>query len=483
MRISRIHISNFRAIKNETFDFNDLNVIIGNNGTAKTTILEAINMCLSTSFTAAKVKYSDFHNGENCKIQIVVFFDNIFTVKLIDGYNGYDVACQGIYLSIKKRDNLKGITKAFTDGFVIKHFLIPNSERSNPNKLEWKIKRANGKDFLFTDRHLSEAFKDIPIRCFYFDKNRDRQLQRGYNSSITSVFNDFNWRFVKNQMNNESNDFIQQKNSLETLIKLGIEEKAIEKTFVVLNEKLSDLIGNNVNLSFIDAFEPFNNAVITNTVGNINLETSKLGSGIDMIISLMFLETLASLSSEQIILMVDEPELHLHPSLQHKLIEYFKTISSEHQILLSTHSPIFFKGLTRDSNTSLITRGGETISNLFPWSPSWGEINYFTYGLPTIDFHNELYGYLQSKAIDEDPGNHREINFEKWLVSHGCVQDKQWIRIKNGQTQPAQPTTLQTYVRNTIHHPENTLNLKYSAEEFKMSIDKMIEVMNTINPQ
>ena len=176
MKISKVYISNFRAIEDETFDFKDLNVIIGNNGTSKTTILEAIDLCLSTNLSTTKIKYSDFHCGSINPIKIIVFFDEPFIVTIIDGYTGYPIECKGVYLEIKKRDSLRGIKKAFTDGFVIKHFLIPNCERSNPNKLEWKIKRASGKDFLFTDRHLSEAFKDIPIRCFYFDKNREKEV-------------------------------------------------------------------------------------------------------------------------------------------------------------------------------------------------------------------------------------------------------------------------------------------------------------------
>lgn len=35
-----------------------------------------------------------------------------------------------------------------------------------------------------------------------------------------------------------------------------------------------------------------------------------------MIVALVFLETLASLSKENIVILIDEPELHLHPILQ-----------------------------------------------------------------------------------------------------------------------------------------------------------------------
>lgn len=28
-------------------------------------------------------------------------------------------------------------------------------------------------------------------------------------------------------------------------------------------------------------------------------------------------------------------------------------------------------------------------------SPSWGEINYFAFDIPSIEFHNELYGFCK----------------------------------------------------------------------------------------
>lgn len=43
MYLSNIHIENFKGIKNADFDFsNSVNIIIGNNGTGKTSVLEAV---------------------------------------------------------------------------------------------------------------------------------------------------------------------------------------------------------------------------------------------------------------------------------------------------------------------------------------------------------------------------------------------------------------------------------------------------------
>ncbi|MCX7929083.1 MAG: AAA family ATPase [Patescibacteria group bacterium] len=51
--IQSIEIANFPRIKNCKIDFQNLNVFIGDNGTNKTSILEAINYAFSPSFLSS----------------------------------------------------------------------------------------------------------------------------------------------------------------------------------------------------------------------------------------------------------------------------------------------------------------------------------------------------------------------------------------------------------------------------------------------
>ena len=200
-----------------------------------------------------------------------------------------------------------------------------------------------------------------------------------------------------------------------------------------------------------------------------------------MIVSLLFLETLASLSGDRIIVLVDEPELHLHPSLQEKFTEYLKKLSEDKQVFVSTHSPYFFKPCLNEEQIKLMVtkrRGAlvviedEESLNLFPWSPSWGEINYSAYDLPTVEFHNELYGYLQERE------NKYFVNeIESYFSQNGDIPRKEWIR-KRGNKQPlVESVTLMTFVRNSIHHPENNLNDSHTPEELRSSIEEMIKLI------
>ena len=216
----------------------------------------------------------------------------------------------------------------------------------------------------------------------------------------------------------------------------------------------------------------------------MDIGVENLGSGIEMIISLLLLETLAALSKDDIIIIIDEPELHLHPSLQEKFIQYLRKISPEKQIIVSTHSPYFFKNCCSDKNIKmLVTKLSNGITQIedaeyqlstFPWSPSWGEINYFAYNLATIEFHNELYGYLQSLCKI-----YTIKDFDSHLVTLGVDNNKKWAYERSGKTSVFD-LTLMTYIRNFIHHPENQHNSQYTSSELKSSILKMLNLIKKI---
>ena len=56
-------------------------------------------------------------------------------------------------------------------------------------------------------------------------------------------------------------------------------------------------------------------------------------------------------------------------------------------------------------------------------SPTWGEINYYAFGILSVEFHNELYGFIQAKAILEDEKNYYEDESEKYLISKKKKED------------------------------------------------------------
>ncbi|MBR9916757.1 ATP-binding protein [bacterium] len=490
--IKKISIENFRGIKSlHDLQVSKCNIFIGDNGTSKTSILEAINHTFSPSFLAGRIKHTDFINGSDDPFSVFIEFDDSINAELPDGYNTQTITCDKIYLKVKKRDRKKP-GRVLSDSFTVEHILGPDFPRDE-KKEGWTTKRKNGNDFSFTARSLALSViqtNELP-RAFYYGKERDRQLLKGFNTSFSSVIEDLNWRYnrsIRKQSDEGGHELIIKIEELTSQIHL---ESDLEKTDImkVLKGKLKNFDLDDINLSIIDAFQPYEASFFSTNKESLPLPVKNLGSGYEMIISLLFLETLASFSKERLLILIDEPELHLHPKLQVKLAEYLWELSVKdngHQIFITTHSPIFYKNTLdkrgvktfitgRDDQNEFTIEQLNMNSGLFPWSPSWGEINYFAYRYATVEFHNELYGFIQEKF---NLSNEKEV--DNFLERNGINKNKQWTREKNGKQQNTYSCTLPVFIRNKIHHPENTTmqSVNHTLEELETSINSMIKILN-----
>lgn len=484
MKIKNVSIKNFRGIKefDAPVEFGALNFFIGDNGTGKTTLLEAVNFCLSSGYVASRLDVNDFRDGGSEPIEIIVEFDEKFEVKIPDGYGSQKVDCNKIRLAAKKRDKAAA-GKAFSDLVTTTHHFVPLEPEGEHG---WSITRGTGSKFKFDKRQLllSNTESSIP-RAFYFSKTRIRQLSKGFSSSFSSIIDDLNWRFDKGQRQKAEEDhFKHERKALHDKVIGGTEGDTLKKTVDEANKILSELDVSQIEISLFKTLTPYDQAEVVFPFDGFELPAGQSGSGIEMIISLALLEALATLSKEKIIILIDEPELHLHPKLQLKLVEHLTKLSNKVQIVASTHSPFLFQNIFQNSNAKLqVTKRSEVGIEIadahqlgfgyLAWSPSWGEICYLAYDLPTTEFQNDLYGSLEEKFKLVATGNTRQSDFEDWLVAQGHLKEIQWQEA-NGNVREE---TLLTFVRNRIHHPENSQRPVYTKEQLKDSIERMLKLI------
>lgn len=341
IKIRTLKIKNFRKFEDIELKFSNwYSAIVWENWEGKTTILEAIDFALSPSFTASKVSYDDFYNWTENPITIEVQFDWIFEIVIQDWYTSREIPCNWVYLEISKRD-WKTPNKAFSDSFTIKHYCVPYlSEEWVKKTNEWfTLSRNNWTDFKFIEKSLtlsSRTQTTLP-KCFYFSKKRERNLYKWYNSSWDTIINEFNWRFNKKLRENDEiqYDYTNSIDNFENIIKNSLDEKILDNTIMWMNDKLWEFFWlDDLWISFIDKSAPFNQSYLN--YQNFNLDYS--WSWIMLIIAFVLLDVLANLSKWNVIILVDEPELHLHPQLQKKLFNYIS--NSENQFIYTTHSSI-----------------------------------------------------------------------------------------------------------------------------------------------
>ena len=493
MFIKRLQTKNFKCFQDKTLENlavpngergSGLNILIGENGNGKTTILESINYLTLNSYSVEnKLSINDFQNFRH-PIEIIADTDEYKCNSSIGYYSSWYFRSSGIEFFVKSRE-IKERNKLLSSSFEThSHFRVSSQYIGGKTP-----KDVDPRDKPFSNSRVI----DDGLNIFYFDKNRNRQITTGnYKTTFEKILDDLNWKFRKNL------DATKEQKILENIdgeyfknIQSIIGGSAGAKTAENLKKFFNDDNYKNLKIDLLPLLQPFDNAFFTIRKDDElkQILVKDLGSGIEIILTILLLKSIAGVSNGKIIYLIDEPELHLHPKAQKKLLDLLLEESKDKQVFISTHSPYMFNGaigeganlliFKRNDNDIEIKNAREESWGLFGrFSPTWGEINWFAYDLPTVEFHNELYGFLQAKAINENEENYYEDKFDNWLkgkLSSG--QNKTWIKLKQDGSTENTNRTIQTYIRNSIHHPENTLNDKYANEELKESIQKMIDLI------
>jgi len=353
MKISKVLVKNFRCFKKTDIDFQKCHALIGENGTGKTTILEAINLATSTGY--AYVTEQDFNNADEGDIEITVFFDKPFLCKLPDGYYTRDILCKSvIFEAHRRRQSAAG--KALSGQFVTTKYVVPliydslsdlNIDSSKlqgeiPNSVKetdrgFEAPRKTGSKFKFTKQRLSlqNDLVNYP-NIFYFDRDRENEAKAGFNTLLSKIIKDLNWRY-RNKWNKEDiekkwNDFYSE------VIQTVIDPKN-DRIMKPLSKRVKSLAGvdfSNLELSLIDIEQPFSKSFFALRDNTNQIDQKNLGSGIAIMLSFFLLEIVSNLAKGDVIFLIDEPELHLHPQLQAKFFEEF--LSSKSQTIYTTQS-------------------------------------------------------------------------------------------------------------------------------------------------
>lgn len=370
MKITSVKIANFRQFWEipTTIDIDRLTAIVGKNGEWKTSVLDAISY-VTNRYDGFKVQEQDF-NSENpdSDILIEVSFDKAFVLIIPDGYVTRMVPSNTVRLTIKHRE--RGAPwKAFNDWYVKEHFAIPliyqnKTEVSHlvteevlsdipsaitANSSGWySLPQKNGNPFNFTKRVLGISWEVVGFpNVFYFQKNREKIFLKGYNSTFSRIVEDLNWRFLK-KINSDaplSEEYAKKSDELQSLIIRQVEDQKNERIVYPLIEKVKGFFGNEekyrkLELSVLDRKQPFWNAYFSLRKENCleQIWIPELWSWELIIIAYYLFKIVSELSREEVIFLIDEPELHLHPQAQEKLLREFHSDSK--QIIYSTHSPL-----------------------------------------------------------------------------------------------------------------------------------------------
>lgn len=188
---------------------------------------------------------------------------------------------------------------------------------------------------------------------------------------------------------------------------------------------------------------------------------------------------------------IDEPELSMHPSWQRKILDYFRNLyrdtstgNQKAQLFFASHSEYVVASALENPNEVIVIvlkENGGVISSRKITKPIVlptiiaSEVNYAAFEIPTIDYHIALYGAIQAKY------NMQSISdCDNFIES--CLPFYDKLRHEVITTNPIngkQYKTLPTKVRNSIDHPDTAV--AFTTEEMEESIKLMRNILLNIS--
>ncbi len=183
------------------------------------------------------------------------------------------------------------------------------------------------------------------------------------------------------------------------------------------------------------------------------------------------------------ILLLDEPETHLHPQAQEDLLKELIKITDNQRnnvVFFATHSNYMIdkNDLSRNykifKNPNKKTEKEKTEKEQFDKKAStYASVTYQVFDIASTDYHNELYSKLHEKYQDTDSSDEKRcgiLNFDSnfFAAEKGLKKDKPW----KGNVNKA---TLPTYIRNCIHHSDN--GDTYKDEDLRKSIELLFSYL------
>lgn len=169
-----------------------------------------------------------------------------------------------------------------------------------------------------------------------------------------------------------------------------------------------------------------------------------------------------SLSNSLILL--DEPETHLHPQAQeYFLSELIKLTSSDNNIcFFATHSNYMIDKKCLSRNFKVVKHDKDEKTEVIPFdekNSTYASVNFEVFGILDDSYHNELYDFLRQRLLDEI-NETLEEDKKKETIGISAFDEQFFVqKLKLKKTHPEKgkqnQVTLPTFVRNCIHYPAN----------------------------
>ncbi|SUY48136.1 ATP-dependent OLD family endonuclease [Clostridium putrefaciens] len=311
MKVKSVYIKNFKALKDFHIDFNNnVNVLIGENGLGKTTILETIYNIITSNRNFIENESSD-----GCKLKVAL------TEKELSAVNRWTKNPNEQFLS--NEDEI----------------IINNHKISKEIDVKQKVSIAT----LLKENWIRKiVYLPTDVNFKKYKVETPKKIKQDVNIGIILNSDEMNINLKEYLVNIHYKD-------LED-ISIGETPHRIEKFRKLYNSffEEKEFIG-------VKDFEPLFKIKDTGETHSVD----ELSAGEKQI----FFRggSLLQMNLNNSIILIDEPELSLHPEWQQKILGFYKGIGEDNQIIIATHSPHIVSSCKKEEVIVLGRCDGNTV--------------------------------------------------------------------------------------------------------------------------
>ena len=508
MKLYSFTIQNFRGYKDPvTIIFDNLTAIVGRNDIGKSTILEALDIFFNEGKGCIKIEEADInkdnHEQGNNEIEFCAEFINLPENLILDrtfetNLNEEKILNEEGRLCIIKRYPNAGKEKVFIRSYHptnpacadlynkkpadLRQILDDNQIACNDRTVNALMRQAIWRHF---ENDLQLQLIDIDVtkgdvktiwdrlriylpyyvlfQCDRSNTDGDKEVQDPLKEAVKQLMASPDIQQRCNEIAERVRERLQEVSS-RTLIKL-------REMNPELANQLNPSIPETSTLKWPDVFKA------VSITGDNDIPINKHGSGVKRLILLNFFRAeverrLAEQRAQDAtiptnaIYAIEEPETSQHAEHQRILMTSFIALANQpnNQIVITTHSNTIVKRLEYD-NIRLVAvdeHGNRRVENIqshqLPFK-SMNEINYLAFGEVSEEYHIELYTHIKETG--------------QWNAYINGKQTIVYMQLKRDGNLEQKNIVLTEYIRNLIHHPENTNNRHYTEVELKQSIEMM----------
>ena len=344
MYLAKLSISNFRGVNKADLKLSPHFILLGNNNSGKSKIIDAIGLILGKESLVRNIGDWDFFGGNPQPD------DRIIIVGLLTDFESNDESREKEWFN-----NINGGIPKWFDEETGEIFTSQNATqtlklsveigfaaRFNKDDIEFETVRyfASGIIDPFEEEGLNTINRELnrQIGFFLIPSKRNWEKIISFSSEIFRKVVDFQEAIPSDSIFQLRNDFRNNPH--------GIEKETPFKGIVDrINLEIKGFSGKEMNLNFLPTTADIESTRSSITPfllgrGNTNIPLGSHGSGLISLQTLLLLLEFGRFRNENnqnFILAAEEPELHMHPGMHRRLIGRIRGLST--QTIISTHSP------------------------------------------------------------------------------------------------------------------------------------------------